>query len=279
MLAKSAEKSNENYVLANIALASDKLGDKETAKSIARKLAGFAQPSSEGIFWKSQKTPFYGWGKTADIETTALILQAILPYAQEKEFDSLLARGLSYLIKNKDGYGVWYSTQTTVNVLDTLTLIQSRTQGNAKNEKTAIFINGKKVTELMLDEKDLANPFILDVSPYLEANENTIEIKSVNNSSLTMAQMVATHFSDWKDAKLNSSYFSLKTSYDKTIAKIGEEITCAVQIERKNNVYGMILAEIGIPPGADVDRNSLEKARTASNLSNYDILPDKIGIC
>ena len=38
----------------------------------------------------------------------------------------------------------------------------------------------------------------------------------------------------------------------------------------------MVLAEIGIPPGADVDRNSLEKAKTESNLSNYDILPDRI---
>ncbi len=45
---------------------------------------------------------------------------------------------------------------------------------------------------------------------------------------------------------------------------------------RKEKRYGMILAEIGIPPGADVDRNSLEKAKADGKFSSYDILPDKI---
>lgn len=39
----------------------------------------------------------------------------------------------------------------------------------------------------------------------------------------------------------------------------------------------MVLAEIGIPPGADVDRSSLEAAQKMDgNLSRYDVLPDKI---
>jgi CD109 antigen len=41
--------------------------------------------------------------------------------------------------------------------------------------------------------------------------------------------------------------------------------------------YGMLLAEIGIPPGADVSRESLEKAFDGDwSLSRYDILPDRI---
>ncbi|MCY7345042.1 MAG: hypothetical protein LH614_02390 [Pyrinomonadaceae bacterium] len=38
----------------------------------------------------------------------------------------------------------------------------------------------------------------------------------------------------------------------------------------------MLPAEIGIPPGADVDRDSLEKIRNEQGISRYDILPDKI---
>ena len=38
----------------------------------------------------------------------------------------------------------------------------------------------------------------------------------------------------------------------------------------------MILTEIGLPPGADVDRASLEKAKTEEKFSSYDVLPDKI---
>jgi hypothetical protein len=40
----------------------------------------------------------------------------------------------------------------------------------------------------------------------------------------------------------------------------------------------MLLAEIGLPPGADVDRASLETAVKNSgwSLSRYDVLPDRL---
>ncbi len=39
-----------------------------------------------------------------------------------------------------------------------------------------------------------------------------------------------------------------------------------------------MLAEIGLPPGADVDRGSLEKAAKELKweLSHYDVLPDRV---
>jgi len=39
----------------------------------------------------------------------------------------------------------------------------------------------------------------------------------------------------------------------------------------------MLLAEIGLPPGADVSRESLQAAMDADwSLSRYDVLPDRI---
>jgi hypothetical protein len=40
----------------------------------------------------------------------------------------------------------------------------------------------------------------------------------------------------------------------------------------------MLLAEIGLPPGADVDRSTLDKAMTETGyaFSHYDALPDRI---
>lgn len=272
-LKASTEKSKDEYVLANIALAAYKNGDKATAKTIAEKLVKTVQTSPEGKFWNTANTPFHAWGKAASVETTALVLQAILPFSNEVEFDNAYAGGLAFIVKNKDGYGVWYSTQTTVNVLDMLISAQERAKAKNINEKTVIFVNGKKVQEVLLNESGLTNPTVLDISKFLTALENTVEIKGTGNSSLTMSQIVSAHFSEWKDAKLDSQYFQMKVDFDKTQAKIGEEITCNVGIERKNNANGMVLAEIGIPPGSDVDRSSLEKAK---GLSSYDILPDKI---
>jgi len=40
--------------------------------------------------------------------------------------------------------------------------------------------------------------------------------------------------------------------------------------------YGMLLAEVGLPPGADVDRASLAKALDSWTVSRYELQPDRI---
>jgi len=71
----------------------------------------------------------------------------------------------------------------------------------------------------------------------------------------------------------------LIAKFDKTEGKVNNEITCHVEAERVGvQGYGMMLAEIGLPPGADVDRASLEAAIKNSDwgMSQYDVLPDRV---
>jgi hypothetical protein len=52
-----------------------------------------------------------------------------------------------------------------------------------------------------------------------------------------------------------------------------------VQAERVGRSgYGMMLAEVGLPPGAEVDRESLERTvkETGWSINSYDILPDRV---
>ena len=65
--------------------------------------------------------------------------------------------------------------------------------------------------------------------------------------------------------------------FDKKEAKINDEITCRVEAARVGfRGYGMMLAEIGIPPGAEVDRSSLQPALQSWEISRYDVLPDRV---
>ncbi|HEX9961106.1 MAG TPA: alpha-2-macroglobulin family protein, partial [Pyrinomonadaceae bacterium] len=268
------------YTLANFAPASAAAGDLETASTVADKLDSALQNEKESFFWTTGNTAFYGWGKTASIETTALVMQVLLRFNENNKFATNLSRGLAFLLKNKDQHGVWYSTQTTVNVLDTLILLHKSAKDAKPNavEKTGIYINGRKIQDFDIDLNALSYPLLIDVSPYLNEASNRIEIKNGANAAFIQAQIVAAHYIPWKDAVPKTlQYFDLKVDFDKTEAKIGEQISCAVSVKRKDNRYGMILAEIGIPPGADVDRGSLENAKKSDeNISRYDVLPDKI---
>jgi hypothetical protein len=59
-----------------------------------------------------------------------------------------------------------------------------------------------------------------------------------------------------------------------------QEIACSVSTERVGfRGYGMLLAEIGTPPGADVSRESLAAAMENDwSISKYEVLPDRIRI-
>ncbi|CAN5660255.1 hypothetical protein BH20ACI4_BH20ACI4_13870 [soil metagenome] len=268
---------NDHYVLANLGLIAVKTGDFKTAEIVINKLTDTKNSS-----WTTANTPFNGWGTPAEIETTALVLYLLLEFKiQNSKFkidENMISRGLFFLLKNKDEHGVWHSTQTTVNVLDTLILIQQQmTTKNRTTEKSEIFINGRKVREFTIDEKELKNPFVLDITQFLNPTENQIEIKGLSSTNPTMAHIVAAHYISWNDVpKTENEYYGYRVDFDKRQAKIGEDITCNVFVERKTYRRGMILLEIGLPPGADVDRESLETAKKEAELSSYDILPEKI---
>lgn len=279
-LKKRLTATADSYVLANAGLAAVETDDAETAKIAADKLLLLSQTDKDTVFWTTANTPFYGWGTTAKIETTALAVQLLARLNEAGKFDTPIARGAAFALKNKDRYGVWHSTQTTVNVLDALILLQKSAAGAKSNRaagRAEIYVNGRKVQDLALDANSLANPLRFDAAPFLNEFSNRLEIRNAG-ANFTQAQIVAAAYAPWESAAQNDSpYFDLRVNFDRTTAKIGEEITCRVAIARKNYArYGMLLAEIGLPPGADVDRNSLEKMKSEAGISRYDVLPDKV---
>jgi hypothetical protein len=65
----------------------------------------------------------------------------------------------------------------------------------------------------------------------------------------------------------------LSVTFDRLSAPAGDQITCRVHAERVGfRGYGMLPAEIGLPPGADVDRQSVDRA----GIAHYDVLPDRL---
>ncbi|MEO8572428.1 MAG: MG2 domain-containing protein [Pyrinomonadaceae bacterium] len=275
---------DEPYALALLGLASLDSGDPETAKEIASHLEKMAIAEGSSVYWKLEtNTPFYGWGTAGRIETTALVVQLLTRVAKldSKPTGDIASKGLMFLLKNKDRYGVWYSTQTTINVLDAFLAILS-TDSPAKPQMIQVAINGVNIPDIDVPAERL-DPINVDLTGKLSASSNAIEVRS-SSSSPVMAQVVATHYIDWRASQTSNvsanASRALRLDYkcDKPAAAIMEEVSCSVEAERIGfKGYGMLLAEIGTPPGADVSRESLETAvKNDWSLSRYDILPDRI---
>ncbi len=288
---------DEPYALALFGLASMDAGHAEDAKEIAEKLTQMAIPEADAVYWNLEtNTPFYGWGTAGRIETTALVLQLLNKFKvqspksevekgedQKSKIEDLISKGTLFLLKNKDRYGVWYSTQTTVNVLDAfLATLENEDSGNKQNAELQILLNGENLQSISVSV-DQVTPIILDLSNKLNSGENRLEIRSSSSSSI-MTQVVSNHYIEWQTAEFSNQNTSgtrqLRLDYkcDKQTAEIMQEISCSVETERVGfKGYGMLLAEIGTPPGADISRESLEEAlKNDWSLSRYDILPDRI---
>ncbi len=272
---------DEPYTLALYALASFDAGNIVEAEKTVERLQNLAKVEGNTVYWNLEtNTPFYGWGTAGRIETSALVLQALLKDEggrMKDENKNLISKATMFLLKYKDRYGVWYSTQTTINVLDAFLASLSE----SKNQTISVKLNGEKLQEFAVSAVQI-EPIIIPLSDKL-SNANRLDITSSENSAL-MSQIVKTHYIDWKNSEStnrsvnDSRAIRLDYKCDKLNAKIMENITCSVEAERIGfKGYGMLLAEIGIPPGANVSRESLEEAfKNDWSLSRYDILPDRI---
>lgn len=283
---------DEPYVLSLHGLALLDSGSFDEAKAIAVRLEKMAIAEEDTVYWNLEtNTPFYGWGTAGRIETTALAAQLLTgvsrndarTQSEEPKSTDLISKATLFLFKNKDRHGVWYSTQTTINVLDAfLALLGDK--DTAESQKLEVSINGE-AAEAIEVMPDRIEPIIVDLSGRLNAAQNNIEVRSSASASL-MSQLVTSHYIDWKDSDASSRTVNgsraLRLDYkcDNMETAIMQEISCSVEAERIGfQGYGMLLAEIGTPPGADVSRESLQAAMDADwSFSRYDILPDRIVI-
>ena len=200
---------------------------------------------------------------------------------ESRSAGDVASKGLLFLLKKKDRYGVWYSTQTTINVLDAFLATLAGTEAG-QSQSLQVAINGVALPEIAI-APDKIDPVTIDLRDKLTTSSNAIEVRGPANSTL-MAQTVATHYIDWRDSQSSNTDVgtsrALRLDYkcDKGNAAIMEEVSCSVEAERIGfKGYGMLLAEIGTPPGAEVSRESLEAALEGDwSLSRYDVLPDRV---
>lgn len=285
-LGRKVFERNDPYSLAAYALTAIEIGDLERAKPAMEKLQSLAKSNVSTTYWSPEtSTPFHGWGTAGQVETTALVVQAMSKYCglQNSNCDpKLINRALLYMLKEKDRYGVWYSTQATINSLDAiLTLFSKQSKAlQGLSGEMELLVNGRAAQAIKIPVVDrFQNPITVDITQVLSTGKNRIEFRRPGSLSLATVQAVANFYVPWSESSDNGKNgVRLQVKFDKTDGRVNDEITCSVETQRVGGGYGMLLAEIGLPPGADVDRSSLQEAMKNSDwtINQYDVLPDRV---
>jgi hypothetical protein len=293
--------TDEPYLIASyvLALPKDSAGaaDLRLAGSLDR-LRKLERHEADASYWALEtNTPFFGWGLAGRIETTALVLQALKNGGEETDRE-ILSRGVLFLLKNQDRYGIWYSSQATINVLDALRVLTLRNEGasggsgiySAQSGRAEIFVDGRAVQSVELpSSNELVAPVTVDISKFILPGNHHVEIRRGAGATPASVQAISTYYIPWANTSASGDAYEhaekvsdalrLAVHFDKPTAKVGEKVECSVNAERIGfRGYGMMLAEIGLPPGAEVDHESLDRAMQDSGweINQYDVLPDRL---
>jgi len=266
-------------------------GDAAAIAHAHQELIASVERGRGGVYWEFDGySPFYGWGTGGRLETTALVLAA-LQSAGVKADESLEDDAMLYLLQNRDEYGVWMSGQATMRVLKALLPVALRQLKEPAAGDFALTVNGKPVSAelaaaLKADSKLLDAPRGIDLSAMIHAGTNTLEFAGTTNATFANAQITAWLYVPWAPAEAGRTKttvpgknFGLDFGYscDAASATVGQPINCTVNTRRFGSEgYGMMLAEVGLPPGAEVDRASLGKLLDSWMISRYELQPDRI---
>jgi uncharacterized protein YfaS (alpha-2-macroglobulin family) len=283
---------SDAYLAGNYAIAAIASGRDEHIENAQALLTTLAHREGDATYWnlEANTTPFYGWGQAGRIETTALAVEALAELqARRPAPDTVdsLSRGLQYLLTHKDRYAMWYSTQATQNVLEALIAAIPVAAENSGASEASILVNGRAVRRIHLpNAQDAVGPVTIELADEVTKGANKIEVARPGGAAAMNASVITTYYLPWAESEATAQEnfktgekraLRLKVSYDHNDVHVGERVHCSVEAERIGfHGYGMMLAEVGLPPGAEVDRASLEQAEAAPGVSGYEIQPDRV---
>jgi hypothetical protein len=286
-LAKFTDSIDEPYMLANFIMAVLDSGEEALLGASVKRLAALGREEKGGLYWDLQtNSPFYGWGTAGRYETTGLVVSALSAWYEKhpesKELEALIRRGLVFLLRGRGDAGWWYSTQATLSAMRAITDASQALGGfGIQGGTIEVRSNGKIVKTIEIpDNSQSMDPVLLDLSLFIASGENKIELMPSSGMKAALVLVSSTYWRPWEQTKVRTSpELRLDVKFDRLEAKAGQLIRCSVKAERVGfRGYGMMLAEIGLPPGADVDRASLESAIKDYSLGveQYEILPDRV---
>jgi hypothetical protein len=278
------------YLVGNYAIAAASSSHADHIANARALLLQLAHREGDAIYWnlEANTSPFYGWGTAGRVETTALAVEALIRMQAGKpqdkhddELRDLIQGGLQYLLTHKDRYCVWYSTQATANAVEAIIYALHDGDEDAPAQDATLLVNGRSAGKLHLSAaKDVVGPVVLELPDALNKGDNKLELSVPGGTAAMNVQFISTWYVPWAESSATTKQnfkpgdtraLRLQVEFDRSQTALGDAVTAHVEAERVGfRGYGMMLAEVGLPPGAEVDRASLESA------GSYEVQPDRV---
>jgi hypothetical protein len=242
------------YTLAVIAnFAADSGADRNWTDAAVSSLASKASEGPKTAFWKQEgETPTSAREESADLETTALAVQALLKSGQR---GGLAKKGLDYLTSKKDAHGNWQTTQATILALKAFLLSHTRGSNTDTEGTINVSVDGQPAGSVQVtrDNNDLLH--LVDLKQFTHPGANRIALSFTGRGSMQY-QIVGRYYVPWSRVADRDRTgrgvepLSIDLTYDRTRLAQDETVTTRVRVQNNTTAKAkMVMIDLGIPPG------------------------------
>jgi uncharacterized protein YfaS (alpha-2-macroglobulin family) len=244
--------------------------DSTTARSLLDELADAAIVEENGAHWEGGDDPglTYSSGDSHAIETTALVALAFMRGASHID---LAQQALNWLVRNKDSFGNWHTTQATIYALKAMiTAIEG--SGSPATGTIEVSHNGTIVETLTITPEDYDVFRQVDLKEYYVEGTNEVRLRFTGDGAL-MYQVSAIHYMPWAGATdPDDGPIGVEVEYDSTSLTTDDTVTVSVDmVNRTDANLMMVMLDLGVPPGFSVLTGDLDAHVAAGLFSRYEM--------
>jgi uncharacterized protein YfaS (alpha-2-macroglobulin family) len=266
-----ASETQDAYTLALVANAFA-IGDANspTLSKVVTKLSELKKGDGDSTHWDSggTQTQFYGQGRDSDVAATALAVHALL---QSGGSADLIRGGITYLSAQRDQQGNFGSTQATIWTLRTLLLAASKGSEGAVGTLSVV-VDGSPFNNLPLtqDQADVLTTF--DLSSLASAGTHQVVLNFSGTGKLSY-NLVSSYNLPWNRVPAPATTpLSVAVAYDRSSLPVNELAKATLTVRNLTaSTQNMVLVDVGIPPGFEVQSDDLDLLRSQKKISKYEL--------
>ncbi|MCF7957455.1 MAG: hypothetical protein K9M57_03295 [Phycisphaerae bacterium] len=208
-------------------------------------------------------------GQCLEVETTSL---AALAMMKAGRYPQTVKKALMWLSQQKDQFGTWHSTQSTVLAMKALIAGTGGVLGSDINLDIEVGVNGQVVDRVNItpEKSDLLR--MVSLTRYLKPGRNDIRIVSSEDAEINY-RLVGSYWVTGEPEALDvPKELEILVNYDKASLAVDDVLTCHVEVRRNGQTpVNMAIIDLAIPPGFMVDRSAFERLVKIGQLAKYEL--------
>jgi hypothetical protein len=264
--------SKDPYLMGMMTVAAVRAKDQENAAKLAKLLSD--KQEKDGC-WKAKKHSITrSGGQGLDIETTSLALMGLMAY--ENGYNGEINKGVEYLVKNRNAFGGYGSTQATILCLKALTQYAKSNKRAGEDGTVEVFADGRKVGEKAYtkDTKDPIDFKGLEKEIREGKTKFKIRYKGVKNA---LPYSLAITYNSSLPASSDACVIGLETDLAKNDIKMGETVRMRIEVSNLTKEgQPSTMAVIGLPSGLSAQPWQLKELMEKQAFDYYEISGNKL---